>query len=144
MNLEAVDFGSRTLLAIAAGGLANFALGALWYMALFQKQWLAALGRTAADFGDAGPSSSMLFTLIGCIVTTAVLAVVYQWGGGATLMHGVIVGALLGVGVAAMEGLKPAVYNVDERVNPARLYVVNGSYAVLGLVLSGLVYALIA
>lgn len=138
------DLGSRTLPAILAGGVANFALGALWYTVLFQKQWMAAIGRTAQDFGDAKASPSMLFTFVGCFVTIAALAVVYQWGGGASVLHGLWVGALLGVGVAAMETLKASVYNVDERVDPRSLFVVNASYAVLGLMLSGIVYALIA
>jgi hypothetical protein len=43
---------------------------------------------------------------------------VYEWAGGHTIMDGLAVGALLGAGIAAMEGLKPAVYNFDERVKP--------------------------
>ncbi len=86
----------------------------------------------------------MLVTLIGNVVTTAVLAIVYQWGGGTSVLDGVVVGALLGLGLAAMEALKPAVYNLDERVKPWSLYVVNASYAACGLVLAGLVYSLIA
>lgn len=58
-------------------------------------------------------------------------------------MDGITVGIILGAGVAAMEGMKVAVYNFDERVKPWLLYAVNGSYAVCGLALAGAVYALI-
>jgi hypothetical protein len=143
MSLEAVDFGMRSIVAIVAGGVANFMLGGLWYMALFSRRWVAATGRTPEDFEGESPGAEMLLTLLGCFVTTAVLAVVYQWGGGETVVDGLLVGALLGVGVAAMEGLKPAVYNFDERVRPWSLYAINGSYAVCGITLAGVVYALI-
>lgn len=144
MSLEGIDLGTRTLLGIAAGGLANFALGGLWYMALFQKPWMAAIGRTAEDFKDNSPSSGMLITLLGCVVSSFAFAVVFQWGGGTSIGDAIIVGLLIGVGVAAVEGLKPAVYNFDTRVKAWSLYAVNTSYAVLGTVLGGIVYALIA
>jgi len=144
MNLETIDLGTRTLIAIVIGGLANFMVGALWYMALFQKPWMAAIGRTADEFKDKSPSSGMLITLLGCIVSTFALAVVFQWGGGVSIWDGVLVGLLLGLGIAAMEALKPAVYNFDQRVKAWSLYAINASYAVLGTVVAGFVYALIA
>jgi hypothetical protein len=143
MTIELVEFGWRNFLGILAGGLANFILGGLWYMMLFSKRWIEATGRTPDDFKDASPGAGMLLTLGGCIVTTAVLALVFGWAGGVTLLDGIIVGIILGAGVAAMEGMKTAVYNFDERVKPWMLYSVNGSYAVFGHALAGLVYALV-
>lgn len=144
MTLEMVEFGWWNLLGIIAGGLAYFFLGALWYMKLFGKSWIAAIGRTREDFENVSPGAEMLLTLVGGIVTTAVLALVYEWAGGSTIFDGLVIGAIFGVGVAAMEGLKPAVYNFDVRVRPWALYAVNGSYAVCGLTLAGAVYAAIS
>lgn len=144
MTLDMITFGWRNLIGIAAGGLAYFLLGALWYMKLFGNQWITATGRTPEDFEGEAPGAEMLLTLGGGLVSTAVLALVYGWAGGDTILDGLAVGALLGIGVAAMEGLKPAVYNFDERVRPWALYAVNGSYAVCGLALAGAVYAAIA
>lgn len=45
------------------------------------------------------------------------------------------------VGVAAAEGLKQAVYIVDELVDRWTLYRINSLYAVSGLTLAGVVYA---
>jgi hypothetical protein len=143
MTLEVIEFGWSNLLGIIGGGLANFFLGGLWYMKFFNKRWIEATGRTPEDFKDASPGAGMLLTLGGCIVSTAVLALVYGWAGGATVLDGITVGIILGAGVAAMEGMKVAVYNFDERVKPWLLYAVNGSYAVCGLTLAGAVYALI-
>ncbi|WP_167856080.1 DUF1761 domain-containing protein [Natronospirillum operosum] len=143
MSGDTLDFGFRTWLAIGAGGLASFMLGALWYMLLFSKPWVAATGRNPEEFGE-GPGPIMLLTLAGAIISTAVLAVVYQWSGGGSVLHGMGIGALLGVGVAAVETLKKAVYNYDERTRPWPLFAVDAGYAVAGLVLAGAVYALIA
>ena len=144
MNLEAVDFGMWTIIAILAGGIANFMLGGLWYAVLFPRQWMAAIGRTKEDFQDASPGPGMLLTLVGCFLSTIVLAMVYQWAGGQNVVDGLLIGAILGIGVAAVEGLKRAVYNFDDRINVWALYRIDVSYAIVGLMLSGVIYALIA
>jgi hypothetical protein len=143
MALATLDFGWLNLVGILVGGFAYFMLGALWYMKLFSSRWVEATGRAPEDFEGDGPGAGMLLMLGGCFVTTAVVAIVYQWGGGATILDGLAVGILLGVGVAAVEGMKAAVYNFDDRVKPWALYAVNGSYTVCGLALAGLVYGLI-
>ncbi|RUO26529.1 hypothetical protein CWE09_07425 [Aliidiomarina minuta] len=143
MTLDMIECSWLNIVAIIAGGLAYFMLGGLWYMKLFSKRWLDAVGRTAEDFKDGGAGATMLLTLVGCLVTTAVLALVYGWAGGETVLDGLVIGCILGAGVAAMEAMKGAVYNVDERVKPWALYAINGAYAVCGLMLAGLVYALI-
>lgn len=143
MNLETLEFGMWDVIGIIAGGLAYFMLGALWYMSLFSKQWTAATGRSPDEFKNGGPGATMLVTLGGCLVTTAVLALVYQWAAGESIWDGLVVGAILGVGVAAMEGMKTAVYNFDERARPWALYAINASYAACGITLAGVVYALI-
>lgn len=143
LNLEGIEFGIRSILGIFAGGVANFFLGGLWYMVLFSKRWIAATGRTPEDFKDGSPGGGLLLTLAGCIVTSIALAVVYQWSGGQSVMDGLVVGALLGSGIAAMEGMKAAIYSTDERASPWTLYAINGSYAICGLTVAGIVYALI-
>lgn len=144
MTLEAIAFGWFDLLGILLGGLAYFFLGAAWYTKLFGKRWIAATGRTPEDFKDESPGLGMLLTFGGSVVTTAVLALVYGWAGGNTVVDGLAVGGILGAGVAAMEGMKAAVYNFDERSRPWALYAVNASYTVCGITLAGAVYALVA
>jgi hypothetical protein len=141
MTLMPLELGWIHLVGILAGGFAYYALGALWYMKLFNERWLTSIGRTREDFQGEGPGIGMLFTLLGCFVTTGVVAAVYQWSGGETVVDGLAVGALLGVGVGGMEGVKAAVYNVDERVRPWMRFSVDGLYTVSGILLAGLVYA---
>lgn len=144
MTLEALGFGTRDYLAVVAGGVAYFALGALWFSALFGRRWMAATGRSAEEFADASPGPGMLLTLVGAVVTAGVVAAVFGWAGGSGVLDGMAAGALIGVGVAAMEGMKGAVYSFDDRARPWALYAINAGYAVCGLVVAGAVYALIA
>ncbi|MEX2320368.1 MAG: DUF1761 domain-containing protein [Saccharospirillum sp.] len=145
MDWSFLDFSWRVIIAVIIGGFANFFLGALWYALLFQKPWVKATGRTIEEIQqDGGPGMSMALTLLGGIVTTLIIALLYQWSGGSTVLDGLIVGLTLGLGLSVWERLKTAVYNVDDRVQPWALFTVDASYNVCGLALAGLVYAMIA
>ncbi len=145
MEWSSIDFGLTVWLGILLGGVANFAIGALWYALLFQKPWVAATGRTKEEFkAMGGPGAIMAWTLVGAVVSTAVIAVLYQWSGAQTLWHGLVVGLILGAGVSFWERLKPAVYNVDDRVDVWRMFWIDASYNVTGMAVGGLVYALVA
>jgi hypothetical protein len=143
MNLEALNLGGSDYIGIFVGGIAYYALGALWYTVILGKAWIAATGRTREEFPASSPAW-MGVTLVGAVVTTAVLAIVYRWGGGDGVLDGLTVGALIAVGVVAMEMLKDVVYNFDDKRHKWRLYAINAAYAVLGVPLAGGVYALIA
>ncbi|MDA1241369.1 MAG: DUF1761 domain-containing protein, partial [Chloroflexi bacterium] len=114
MNLEALDLVARDYIGIFIGGIAYYALGALWYTVLFGKRWIAATGRTMEEFPKSSPAW-MGLTLVAAVVSTAVVAVLYQWGSGDGVVDGLIAGMIVGAGVAAMEMLKDVVYNFDSR-----------------------------
>lgn len=135
MDLASPDL---NYLAAVVGGVAYFALGALWYTVLFGKRWMALRGMAADDPG--APPAMMGLTAIGGIVSALVIGAVYEWAGGTGPVDGLVVGAIIGAGVAAMESLKSVVY---ERAQ-WELYAINTAYVVLGFALAGLVYALIA
>ena len=102
MNLEALDLVARDYIGIFIGGIAYYALGALWYTVLFGKRWIAATGRTMEEFPKSSPAW-MGLTLVAAVVSTAVVAVLYQWGSGDGVVDGLIAGVIVGAGVAAME-----------------------------------------
>ena len=145
MDWSSLEFSWRVVLAIVAGGVANFLLGALWYALLFQKPWIQSTGRTAQEIhGSGGPGAIMALTLLGAIATTVAVAMVYQWAGGRTVLDGLLVGLVLGLGVSFWERLKTAVYNVDDKVNIWAMFRIDAAYNVCGMAVAGMVYALIA
>ena len=125
---------------ILVGALVHFALGAVWYSPpLFAKPWAAALG---IEMGAGGPSIAvpLVVNAAGSIVTTAVVGILYLWGGGDGPLDGIAAGLLIGAGIVAMENLNRPLY---ERA-PWILYAINSGYAVAGFALAGLGYALLA
>lgn len=129
-----------SVLGILVGAALHFALGAIWYSPpLFAKPWAKALG---IEMGGGGPSIAVPLAVnaLGAIVTTAVVGIVYLWGGGDGGADGFVVGLLIGAGVVAVENLNRPMY---ERA-PWVLYLINSGFAVLGFALAGLGYALFA
>jgi hypothetical protein len=55
-------------------------------------------------------------------VATGVFAAFHTWAGKSGYLDRMVVGSLTGVGVAAMERRKGAVYKVHERPRPLALY----------------------
>jgi Protein of unknown function (DUF1761) len=96
-------FAGYNLWAILAAGLAGYAFGALWYMAL-AGPWMAASGRTRADMaGRDGQGRSPLpfiLALIANLVIAVVLAglVGHLGPGQVTLRNGVISALFIGLG----------------------------------------------
>lgn len=135
MNLASFDI---NYVAAVAGGVAYFALGALWYTALFGAKYRALRGISEAD--ATSPPAMMAITGLAGIVTTMVVGLLYEWGGGDGLVDGIVVGLIVGVGVVAAEALKSVVYEQHSWA----LYAVNNGYAVLGVGLAGAVYSLLA
>jgi len=138
MHLTPVD--DLNVLGILVAALAHFALGAAWYSPpLFLKPWAAALG---IQMDGSGPNIAVPLAVnaVEIVVTTAVVATVYLWGGGDGPLDGIVAGLLIGAGIVAMENLNRPMY---ER-SPWVIYWINSGFAVSGFALSGLVYALIA
>ncbi|MGY6518780.1 MAG: DUF1761 domain-containing protein [Lysobacteraceae bacterium] len=144
MTIETFAIGWSGLAAILAGAFAYFMLGAAWYMKLFATPWLRATGRSVEEFDEGPKGSALVLSLLSCLVATAVLLLVYRLAGGDGPLHGLAAGLLLGVGVAAMERMKTAVYCFDRRVSPWLLFAVDAGYAVCGMALAGVLVGLIA
>ena len=77
---------------------------------------------------------------VGSLVTTAVVALLYTWGGGDGPLDGIVCGLIVGAAVVAVEELNRPTYEGS----PWSLYLINSGYAVVGYGLAGLVYSLIA
>lgn len=138
MHLTPID--DLSILGILVGAVLHFVLGAAWYSpALFSKQWMAALGKST-ESSPGMPLAGMGANGIGALVSTAVVGILYLWGGGDGALDGIVAGLLVGVGVVAMENLNRPFYEGA----PWALYAINSGYAVAGFALAGLGYAIIA
>ena len=123
-------------LAILVGALAFFALGALWYSALFSKAWIRA---TRVDVNDPnmkkGVAATMFTSFLFMFLTAFGLAVLQYYLEREGWMSGLKVGLLCGLcfGTTAI-----AISYLYEK-RPSALYLINGGYTVLGTALAGIV-----
>ncbi len=83
---------------VAAATAAGYLLGAIWYAPpVFGNSWMAALGKTKAQLGS--PAKAMGLTLITCLISAWVLAVILARAGVGSAMGGALAGLGVGLGV---------------------------------------------
>jgi hypothetical protein len=84
--------------AVVAAAAAGYVLGAIWYAPLvFGNSWMAALGKTREQLGS--PARAMGLTLITCLISAWVLAVILTRAGVGSAMGGALAGLGVGLGV---------------------------------------------
>ena len=87
-------------LGVLVAVVAQFALGFLWYSpALFQRRWLAGLGRSTDDMQSSDPTPFIVVG-ISALVSAVFASAVLDWSGGSDPADGLVVGVYLGVVVA--------------------------------------------
>lgn len=121
-------------IAVLVATIAGYALGAVWYSPLlFVKPWLADLGKQREEMGKMGPAMTVGFiaTLVTAVTIELVLSKFYA--GTVTMMTGIKVGLLLGVGVYAVTLLSDYMY----ANYPRRLFAINAGYRVLMMTIMG-------
>ena len=101
---------------------------------------MAALGKSTDDPPGIALPICLGINAASSLVTTAIVALLYIWGGGDGPLDGLVCGLIVGAGVVAIEGLNRPTYEGS----PWSLYLINAGYAVIGFGLAGLVYGFIA
>ncbi|MEZ4888813.1 MAG: DUF1761 domain-containing protein [Chitinophagales bacterium] len=120
------------------GGLAAFALGFAWYTVLFGKAWQAETGMTAEDAQKDMARTHGLALLMMIIMSYAVNFIINMHPlADQTFIHGAFHGALAGLLYAAPS---TAINYLYQRKS-LKLYLIDASYQVLFLALSGGVMA---
>ena len=131
-------FGDVNWLAVIVAGLAYFALGAVWYTnALFGRQYRSALGLDPEEQGQPDPVL-LGVNLIGWLLASLALALVVIAIGADSLIDGVVVGLVAGVGMVATHQVVNTTY--DGR-NSAILKI-HVPYTIIGFVLMGAILAM--
>jgi hypothetical protein len=91
------EFGDINWLAVVVAVVASQIIGFIWYGPLFQKQWMAALGKTEADMsGNAGPA--IVIGIICSTVITIALALLLTLWDPIDLKNGVKAGLFMAIG----------------------------------------------
>jgi hypothetical protein len=121
---------------ILVAALAYFALGALWYSALFQKQWIAYHGLDVND-ADAkkGAGMIMLASFIWMFITCIALAIIVNKLQLNNVVSGIKWGLLTGV-CFATAAISISYMYVKK---PLGLHFIDGLYHVVGQVIAAVI-----
>jgi hypothetical protein len=123
-------------LAILVAALIQFFLGALWYSLLFAKPWMALTGHVKGE-RPKGAVLAMVYSFIGGLILSFVLAHVVLWAGAIRFGGGAFVGFICWLGFVAAPLFSETIY--EKR--PFKLFAINIGYWLLALVISGGVLA---
>ena len=83
---------------VAVATAAGYVLGAIWYAPpVFGNSWMVALGKTKEQLGS--PARAMGITLVTCLISAWVLAVILARAGVGSAMGGAVAGVSVGLGV---------------------------------------------
>ena len=94
-----LDFAGLNWFAILAATAAGFMLGGIWYGPLFGKAWMNAIGKTEEDIQPT--PTPFIISFLTALVTAIVLAALIHNLGFTSVIDGVILGLLVGVGFIA-------------------------------------------
>jgi len=119
-------------LAILVAALIQWVLGALWYSLFFRKPWMQLTGHTKAE-KPKGMVFSMVWSFIGGLILSFVLAHVVLWSGARDFGWGAFIGFLCWFGFIFAPLSAETLY--EQR--PFKLLAINSGYWLAALLISG-------
>lgn len=129
-----IDLTSLNYLAIIVAIIANQAIGALWYSALFGKQWMAAVGLKPDDIDKKDATRAMILAIVFAIVGYFLLAVFIQLTGANGWSAGAFIGFLLGLFAAV-----PLATNYTYEGRGNTLFFINAGYPIIAYTVGGII-----
>lgn len=131
-----MGFAGLNYLAVAVAAAAGFAVGALWYGALFSGAWLKALGKTMDDFKPS--AKPFIVSAVMLLVMSWVLAGIIGHLGEITVYNGLISGALCWLGFVLTTTATNHAYQYS---SPMLTLIDCGHYLVVLLVMGAIIGA---
>ena len=120
-------------LAVVVAAAAYWLLGAVWYGALFGKQWMALEHVTPEQASAMNPVLPYIISFVLNLVIAFVLAQICAWRNANTAARGAALGILIWIGF-----LGPVTYTTYMyEMRPVQLFAINEFYVLVGLALMG-------
>jgi len=124
-------------IATLVGAIGYFALGALWYSFLFQKQWMKYTGITMSNEPNArkGIGAIMFGSFIMMFICSTAIAILISRIGLHSWLSGLKLGLLTGLCFA----FTSMAINMLYEMKPVGLYIINGGYQLLGNIIAAVI-----
>jgi hypothetical protein len=129
------DLSTINWLAVVVGALIYFVLGALWYSpVLFGRAWQRAIGWDPAQKPPDMKIATYAVPLLAYVVMAIATAMLAAATGSDTLVEGITLGLVVGIGFATMHSLVDATFDPNKPA-PWTWFAINASYHALGLLI---------
>lgn len=127
--------------AILIAAIAQMVLGFIWYGPLFGREWMKLVGMTEKDkeAAKSGMGKTYALSFLGSLVMSYVLAHFLRLAGAETAMTGAQGGFWVWLGFVATTGMNEFLWAVKPK--PWKLYWINQSYILVGLLIAGAILA---
>jgi len=123
-------------LAVLAAGIANMAIGFLWYGPLFGKKWMALSGYTEEQMKNMNPGPLYGQSFVAALLTYFILA--RFMAGTTTLMQGVETACLVWLGFVTTVQFTASLFST----RPKTLYFMDTGYQLASFIAAGFIIAL--
>lgn len=124
-------------LTIAVAAIVYFAIGALWYTALFGKAWMKAVGKTEEELRQNASALPYIGTFVSNLILCFVLALFIEYllndPALRTFVHGMRIAFMAWVGFVATLMAMNALFQRSS----LRLYLIDAGYALVAMLISG-------
>lgn len=127
-------------LAVVVAGLAQWLIGALWYGLLFSNKWIELMGwdqQKIAQVQQQGGTKSLITSLVGALLTTLALAMIFARAEVKSWLDGLKVAGIIWLGFVAVIGMDTVLYEERKYL----LYQINSGYHLVGLLVAGVILA---
>jgi hypothetical protein len=119
-------------MAVWVAAFVFFGWGYLWYGLLFGNQWMAAQGKTAADFTPV-PTIYLWSFILGLILSYATAMALTRHPEDQTVSQGISFALFMGIALYATQTLNHVMY---ENI-PMSLWIIDTVYTVIGFAIVG-------
>lgn len=128
--------------AAIVAGIVYYAIGAAWYSpALFGKPWMRSIGWNEEAGPPPASAADYALPLVAYIVAGVATAMLAVATGTDTFGEGVVLGLVLGVGVATVLAFVTAVFD-PQKVSKMVWFEVTAGYHALGLLLAAVIVSI--
>jgi hypothetical protein len=118
--------------AVVVAAIVFFAWGYLWYGLLFGNQWLAAMGKTMADF-QSSPTTYLWSFILGLILSYATAMALTRHPEDQSVAQGISFALFMGIALYATQTLNHLIYENGSMT----LWIINTAYTVIGFAIIG-------
>jgi Protein of unknown function (DUF1761) len=136
------DLGALNWLAVIAGAVVYFVLGALWYSPmLFAKAWQRSIGWDESRTPPQQSAMTYVVPLLAYIVMAIAVGMLAAATGSDTFAEGLVLGLVVGVGLSLAHTFVDASFDPG-KPEPWTWFAINGAYHTIGLILVAIIVAI--